>query len=59
MRLINSSRLTLSEFVEPNNPDYAILLHSRSVYEASFQEFVAKSSPQKSGFRKIQEFCNL
>ncbi|KAK5651271.1 hypothetical protein OQA88_12679 [Cercophora sp. LCS_1] len=58
MRLINCKTLELSEFFGDNIPKYAILSHTWSEEEATFQDWNdLKKVTKKEGYVKIQGAC--
>ena len=59
MRLINTITLQLEDFSLKPIPPYAILSHTWADDEVTFQDMIAGSAAQKTGFFKIQETCRL
>jgi hypothetical protein len=60
MWLINTTKLQLEFFTPPEVPQYAILSHTWSNEEVSFQEFNdLEKAKTKSGFSKIKMTCQL
>ncbi|KAK3385921.1 hypothetical protein B0H63DRAFT_501571 [Podospora didyma] len=58
MRLINARTLKTEEYYESQIPPYAILSHTWSGSEVSFQDFQdVELRTRKGGFRKIQRTC--
>jgi hypothetical protein len=64
MRLINTSTLTLTEFIGFDIPEYAILSHMWGEDEIRLQDLgPAPNFPDttlhKAGFQKVQRFCEI
>lgn len=61
MRLVNTSTLQFREFYGSNKPPYAILLHTWTGEEVSFDEILTPTSgtQQKAGFSKIKGCCEM
>ena len=59
MRLINVGTLELSDFTLSKTPPYAILSHTWSAEELTFQEMTAGTGSKKKGYHKIRETCRL
>ncbi|THV00576.1 HET-domain-containing protein [Dendrothele bispora CBS 962.96] len=62
MRLLNASTLCLSEFPGNDVPPYAILSHTWSKEEITFQDIQDPHSSvtrSRAGFRKLQGCCDL
>lgn len=59
MRLLDSKTLKLSEFSEPNFPPYAILSHTWTDDEVSFQDIQGDACKTKAGYEKIKRCCDL
>ncbi|KAH0422185.1 hypothetical protein CcaCcLH18_12966 [Colletotrichum camelliae] len=58
MWLINVQTLDLEEFFGSDIPDYAILSHTWSYGEVTFQDWADRSlASQKPGYRKIIDAC--
>ena len=53
MRLLNTESMRLEEFHGSNIPPYAILSHTWSKEEASFQDLVGGDAPGLHGYKKI------
>ena len=60
MRLLNTSTLSLKEFVGHQLPDYAILSHTWSKDEILFADVEGSSDSwkKKSSYEKVQGFCD-
>lgn len=62
MRLINTKTLTLEEFID-QPPPYAVLSHTWSDDEVSFEEFASDPTSARvrgrKGYVKIQKACQL
>jgi hypothetical protein len=59
MRLINTDTLELESFFGEIVPAYAILSHTWTDDEVSFQDMSYARRERKDGFRKIVETCKL
>jgi hypothetical protein len=57
MRLINTHTLQFEEFFENSIPAYAILSHTWTNDEVSYEEYLAKKNLDSHGFKKIQQTC--
>ncbi|KAK9784096.1 hypothetical protein SCAR479_00655 [Seiridium cardinale] len=57
MRLLNVYTRSFEEYFDNNVPPYAILSHTWENEEVSFQEFHRPETTNKSGFKKIEQFC--
>ncbi|KAK4507370.1 hypothetical protein PRZ48_001105 [Zasmidium cellare] len=58
MWLLNARTLQLETFLGSHTPRYAILSHTWSDEEVSFQDMVHTSAQQKQGFAKIKGACS-
>jgi len=59
MRLLHTSELKLYELFGANIPPYAILSHTWSDFEISFQELQSGEGRSKAGYHKIRRCCQL
>jgi hypothetical protein len=57
MRLLNSSTLVLHEFISGRIPRYAILSHTWSEEEVSFQDIRGPGAVSRKGFEKVRKRC--
>ncbi|KAF4631600.1 hypothetical protein G7Y89_g6537 [Cudoniella acicularis] len=57
MRLLHSRTLELQEFFENATPSYAILSHTWSLGEVTYQDMQGNNAKEKAGFIKIQNCC--
>jgi hypothetical protein len=48
MRLLNARSITLYDFLDNKIPPYTILLHRWENEEASFQDMLGSSAPEKA-----------
>ena len=61
MRLINTKTMQLEDFTVRKIPEYAILSHTWTEEEVTFQELTGQSDTfiRKAGFAKILRTCVL
>ncbi|KAJ9644436.1 hypothetical protein H2204_001788 [Knufia peltigerae] len=64
MKLINTKTLTLEEFFTETAPPYAILSHTWTSEEVTYQDITSVgggslSSPAKKGYAKLKQTCRL
>jgi hypothetical protein len=59
MRLLNSTKLKLHEFIGSQIPPYAILSHTWGEEEVSFQDLLAGTLVEKKGFEKVKRCCEI
>lgn len=54
---VSSRPLTIETFSPQDAPPYAILSHTWSTSEVSFQEILAGKAPDRRGYQKIKGCC--
>jgi hypothetical protein len=57
MRLLDTSTITLHEFLDANVPDYAILSHRWNLEEVSFQDLQSGKGIRMTGYAKVSSCC--
>jgi hypothetical protein len=55
--VVDSRPLAIETFTSQNEPDYAILSHTWSTSEVSFQDILLGKAPDRKGYQKIKNCC--
>jgi hypothetical protein len=59
MRLINTRTYLFEEFIGDEIPAYAILSHTWTDSEVTYQEYLSGAHKTKKGYRKIKKTCEI